>query len=122
MTRATDTPRQAKTWGENLPVTPADQPAVAVARIKAGFASSVHKHPLRSNLFLVLSGQLQVFVHGEAPPTGAGCPATVDLGVDQQLTVPAGVWHQFWALTDVVLLEVYSPAVTDPDSDIVRLT
>ena len=78
------------------------------ASIRAGGRSSCHLHPRQDNRFYVVSGTLIVSF-------GDGLASTPVLHAGNGLTVPAGVQHQFVAVTDVELIEVYEPLLDVPN-------
>lgn len=108
-----------KLWGSTRCVV--DRPGYDewVASIVKGGYSSRHYHSIKSNEFRVLSGLLVIRIwEGEGPPVGK--PAEHTLAEGMSLTVPPKVWHQFLALSDVELVEVYLHPAGTPLFDIVR--
>jgi mannose-6-phosphate isomerase-like protein (cupin superfamily) len=65
--------------------------------IAAGGYSSIHLHVGKWNRFFVESGELQLSAYGEAFVLKTG----------QSYTIPPGVRHQFKALTNCVVYEMY---------------
>jgi quercetin dioxygenase-like cupin family protein len=72
------------------------------ARIAAGVVTAPHSHP-HVQVSRVLSGRLRVMVGDE----------TSELDAGGSFIVPSGVTHGATALTDVVLLDTFTPARTD---------
>lgn len=75
--------------------------------VKGGY-SSRHRHLKKANVFIVISGAINIELEGPM----------CKMAGDQPLLVPAGMWHRFRAITDVELLEVYvaeEGTVIDPD-------
>lgn len=109
--------RDEKPWGECLHVHADSHVEVDLLKIEAGGYSSIHRHNAKQNLFLLLSGSVDVFVFADE---GGGRPLTSDSkpifiyqlrnGSDV-VVVPAGAWHQFRAFESSEIIEVYYAAV-----------
>lgn len=93
--------KQGKLWGNTRLI--AATPAFEYHRleIRAGGFCSKHKHQSKTNGFYVESGRLLVHVwHGDVMDT-------TELSSGQYTHVPAGIYHQFEALSDCVAFELY---------------
>lgn len=72
--------------------------------VRKGYCSK-HKHVTKPNMFYVLQGTLEVETFAKKSATSPVRTDTVLRG--QSLTIPAGVWHRFRALTEVDMIEFY---------------
>lgn len=108
-----------KTWGYAVCVKDSDLVDVWFAHAKAGGYSSRHRHPVKANEFLVLSGLLLVEYWRTDRPTG---PPTGEcqLRAGQSFVVMAGGWHRFVAQRDTDLIETYRHPPDTPLIDIER--
>lgn len=105
---------ERKPWGRALHVNGmgpvrAGTDQVDVCWINAGMGSSVHRHRRKTNLFIVMSGDLDLRTFGDGGAPRDACD-TFRLPVGQIVQIGPDVWHQFVAVTDVQLVEVYLPA------------
>ena len=82
----------------------------ALACIRSGGYSSIHRHDFQSNAFYCLDGHLvvQTYVLELGRPM---LDQTYHLFAGDSLIIPAVKLHKFLALTDVRLLEVYVASV-----------
>jgi mannose-6-phosphate isomerase-like protein (cupin superfamily) len=85
--------------------------------IRAGGFCSEHKHERKLNHFYVMDGALEVRTW---PAGGSDVPDITTVGAGQQMTVPVGVWHQFYSPVSTTCLEIYEAAPVE--EDIVRRT
>jgi mannose-6-phosphate isomerase-like protein (cupin superfamily) len=108
--------KQGKVWGETSPLFSHNNVELHYAKINKGGYCSKHCHKHKSNRFIVLSGALKVTIWNEY------CDETLEdvsiLGAGEECTVPPGKYHQFEALENCVILEVYW--VDLDQNDIVR--
>jgi mannose-6-phosphate isomerase-like protein (cupin superfamily) len=94
-------PVQGKVWGKTQLVFANGTSEMHVLAIQSGGFSSKHKHLGKWNRFLVLSGELEVHVFRDQM-------TDVTTLKDGQITdVPPGVWHKFYAKSNVVCIEIY---------------
>jgi len=105
-----------KLWGENRHVYGSPTHSLHHALIFAGGFSSRHRHRCKANVFYVVRGELVVRTYSSRKDR-EGRPQTLRAG--ERVTVDAGVWHRFEAVTDVDLIELYFAAQSE--SDIERL-
>ena len=106
-----------KVWGRTRTIFRDDQIEIVECEILKGGYSSEHIHHRKHNEFRVLSGSLRVTV------TGSLIPKTT-IGVGESWFYEAGDRHQFEAIADTRLIEIYTSAdgsPVDPD-DIERFT
>jgi mannose-6-phosphate isomerase-like protein (cupin superfamily) len=90
---------------------------VVKAEIVHGGYSSLHRHLKKDNIFVVLSGTLQVNRHQTSDEKTIVKQHYLHAD-DGPLLIPAGEWHRFIALDDTVVVEVYrrrSGLLPDPD-------
>lgn len=99
------TPKQTKPWGETRCVHRDQTHEIWHATINKGGFSSRHSHERKVNLFYVVTGTLRVHVFHS--PISTIPSSTFELKRGEQITVEDGTWHQFEAVTDVELCEVY---------------
>jgi quercetin dioxygenase-like cupin family protein len=109
--------RQQKIWGTTEAILRNPFVQVHEIRVQAGGYCSIHKHDARYNMFIVVSGALEVSKHSA---DGDLLRADTYFG-GTRVSVAPGVVHSFRALTDVHAFEVYWPEEVR-DSDIDRLT
>lgn len=111
------TPQQ-KAWGVNTPLYFGDCAEVHHASIKKGGQSSVHTHEHKSNMFYVVSGELSVDTFPGSHKDG-DLEESVALKLSstgqRTCTIGPGEWHQFRAVTDVELIEIYTPIPPRPN-------
>lgn len=84
------------------------------AHIIEGGYSSPHLHEGMANQFIVVSGRLQLTLFGKACSRQSTFEHELRRFLSpgsQPITIPAGVKHQFFAVTPVVLYELYTAAV-----------
>lgn len=103
---------QGKVWGKTQLVFLGNNVEVHRIHAKKGFFCSRHKHVGKYNLFFVESGQILIRT------TKDGLDDESILGPGQTCVVKPGDLHQFEALKESWVLEIYY-ATLDPD-DIVR--
>lgn len=108
----------SKPWGTSTPLyLTSEMEVVKISILKTGHCSR-HRHLNKDNTFIVLRGELLVI---EEPGSLAAVQHPLD-PCSKPLTIPRGVLHKFWALTDVEAIEIYRAAegtTIDPD-DIIR--
>lgn len=107
--------KQGKVWGETEEIFNNGIVSVNHLKIKAGGYCSEHKHLKKSNQFFVLSGRLAVIIWNDE----INGDETI-IKPRESTTVPPGVFHKFWAVTNVECLEIYE--VRFEDEDIERRT
>lgn len=95
--------RKGKVWGETVEIFNDSTVSTHVLEIEKGGFCSEHKHDQKSNIFYVIQGGLEVIIW-----TQEGVKDKTILQAGQGTTVPAGVWHKFHALTDVICVEIYT--------------
>lgn len=110
---------EKKPWGERYSVHLSPSCQVDLLEIKKGGYSSRHHHDYKWNRFFVLSGELQIRVF-HAPESvsenklhtgyliGDGCKT-------RKFDIKPGVIHEFEAITEVKLLEVYFSVCSEKD-------
>jgi mannose-6-phosphate isomerase-like protein (cupin superfamily) len=108
-----------KLWGTSTTVHCTEQSYVDIALIKNSGFCSRHVHHGMDNMFIVLDGVLKVVQYFERDLT-IETFLTVE---NNQLTVPKGVTHQFFAYEDTTLVEIYTDSGLPVSKfDIVRWT
>jgi mannose-6-phosphate isomerase-like protein (cupin superfamily) len=91
-----DTPsKQPKAWGTRWLLRHDSTHETSILWVKAGHRCSWHRHAAKHNLFAVLKGSVDIV-------TGDG---TMRLGEGESGTVRAGVWHEFQAVRDTIMVE-----------------
>lgn len=106
-----------KHWGTSTTVHSTENSYVDIALIKNGGFCSKHVHHGMDNMFIVLEGTLKVVQYFERDLT-VETFLTVE---NNQLTVPKGINHQFFAYEDTTLVEIYTDSGLPVDKlDIVR--
>lgn len=103
---------EGKIWGVTSEVYRDDTVSVNYLEIKAHGFCSEHCHARKTNIFIVLEGELAVRVWRDR--------ALIDFTVlkpGMSLHVLPGQWHQFEAKTVVRALEIYRVRLEDPDID-----
>lgn len=94
--------KQGKIWGIDDGIFDNGMVKVHYIDIKKGGFSSEHDHKYWSNKFYVISGELEISLWTEE----GFCDKTI-LKEGQSTNVPSGVFHKFYALTDVRCIEIY---------------
>ena len=97
----TDAEWITKRWGYSKLIHQDQHVSVELASGLKGGASSSHKHPHVANLFLCLSGVVDLYVGDDH----FWRRLVKGVGAD----VKAGTWHRMYFVTDAELLELYSP-------------
>lgn len=105
---------QGKVWGHTQRLFCANNVQVDRLFARAGFQCSRHKHTAKANMFFVETGRILVRTVKD------GLADETELGPGQSTVVKPGDEHQFVAITDAEVLEIYWVTL-DPD-DIVRST
>ena len=108
---------EGKIWGETESIFGSESVSVHVLKIRKGGYSSRHFHKIKSNYFHVLKGAVLI-----REWQGQSESALVDgttLRAGQRASVSPGVWHQFEALEDSEMIEIYIAGLMGPD--IVRM-
>lgn len=93
---------QSKAWGETQLVYEDAHISIHRITVKEGGYCSIHRHEHRHNAFLCLDGALRVDI--ESSPTVVDS-TTLEAG--QSTIAPAGMRHQFVAVTDCAAWEIY---------------
>jgi mannose-6-phosphate isomerase-like protein (cupin superfamily) len=96
--------KSGKVWGETLEIVTTPFCSLHRAKIKAGYACSMHYHAGRANLFFVESGQVLVRV---LQPNGLEDETVLNPG--ESAAVAQGLKHRFECLEDAVVFELYYP-------------
>jgi len=93
--------KSGKVWGETQELFNNGTVSVNYLKIKAGGYCSEHRHIKKSNQFFVISGRLAIQIwHGDNKDETIIKPGDMT-------TIPPGVFHRFWAITNVECLEIY---------------
>jgi quercetin dioxygenase-like cupin family protein len=104
--------RQGKIWGETTEIFKTENVTAHYLKIKAGGYCSEHRHTKKTNLFFVISGELQITIWKD--------PKIMDTTIlepGQISEIPAGVYHKFNALSDCECIEIYQAKLQGPDID-----
>lgn len=105
--------RTSKVWGERWLLREDSTHATSVLHLIEGTRCSWHRHRAKFNLFVVISGHIQIVVQEQDEKRG------IEVLGGQTFTVPPGVYHEFQALADSVVVE--EMFVSYDEGDIVRL-
>lgn len=105
---------QGKVWGKTQRIFCANNVQVDRLHARAGWQCSMHFHRAKANMFFVESGEILV----RTSKDGLTDETTIKAG--QSTVVRPGDKHQFVAVRDSVVLEIYWVCL-DPD-DIIRET
>jgi len=100
--------KQGKIWGETEEIFNDGKVSVHYLWIKEKGYCSEHQHVGKSNLFYVISGQLEISIWREK-----GVDKTI-IGNGESSFVPPGVYHKFKAIYDTECIEIYETKL-DPD-------
>jgi mannose-6-phosphate isomerase-like protein (cupin superfamily) len=107
------TDKTGKIWGTTARIHSTPFTETHLLEIRKGGFCSIHRHFRKSNLFFVLSGQIQVRIWKGEEPT----PDGTELVAGQSTFVPPGVYHQFEAFEDSLVLEIYEASSISEDID-----
>lgn len=102
---------QGKVWGTTAALLVRPAFSIHLLEINAGGFSSEHRHERKLNHFYVVRGVLEILQW----PANGGPPDTTELKAGDSLTIQVGVWHQFKATTDALVLETYESAPVEDD-------
>ena len=102
--------RQGKVWGQTELVLSNGSLSIHALSILPGGFCSEHRHKAKTNLFYVLSGELEITIW-----CGSGQIDRTLLGPGQSSFVPAGVWHKFRALRATQAIEIYESRLEEGD-------
>jgi len=101
-------PRQGKIWGDTQLVFAHNGIESHRIRYKVGYRSSRHKHHVKWNRFVVLSGRLSIVIfHPQEFPSAEELKDETIITAGQITDIPPGVWHQFEILEAGEALEFY---------------
>jgi len=113
---------EKKCWGWVKHLFNNPHAAVSLLKVMEGWQCSAHWHRNRANLFIVLSGSVEV---KEWPsgflPLGENPPAVHLLGPGDSCLIPSLVVHQFVVKESGCMVEVYWPDGEVRRNDIERL-
>lgn len=93
--------KSGKVWGWTKPIFCKNNVEIHHISAKKGWQCSLHEHVYKFNLFYVLSGRLRVRT------TKDGLDDETVLGAGEMTAIKPGDRHQFEAITDCEVLEVY---------------
>jgi mannose-6-phosphate isomerase-like protein (cupin superfamily) len=118
-----------KLWGKEIWVVNSENYCMKYMELKPNYQCSLHMHPIKTETFIVQSGEMEVEImvgeaEGEAKTANSATPMVsggllkVMPGVP--ITLPAGVWHRFRNKTNDVcgFLEI---STHHSDDDVVRM-
>lgn len=108
---------EGKVWGETERIFRSDNTSVHVLKIKRGGFSSRHRHDFKTNYFYVIEGAVAIRTWREGSD---GRDSLVDetlLRAGQSTTVNPLLIHQFEAIEDSRMIEIYITYLVDPDID-----
>lgn len=103
---------EQKPWGKCTHLFQSHDSQIDLCDIEAGGYSSIHLHNAKHNRFIVTSGFLAVDVFDENNKLAD----TFLLRAGMEWNIPAGMRHQFRALSETRLVEVYTRAGAEPVS------
>ena len=109
---------ETKVWGAARHAFESAFCAVSVLYTEAGGYCSRHLHRDRVNRFLVVSGAIDVVRY---EPGGRVESSRERLHAGDVADVPAGELHRFEVIESGIVVEVYWPAATVRQDDIVRV-
>lgn len=107
--------KQSKVWGDTSKIFCKNNVEIHRLNINAGGYCSIHHHNFKYNQFFVESGEIDVVIFRDN-----GITETTTLRPNEQSTVPPKMKHQFKAIKDSVVYEIYWVALEG--EDIVRQT
>lgn len=102
--------RVPKEWGEEIILHNADFCA-KVLRLDPGKRSSLHLHPIKSELFYVMSGRCWIKV---------GRAKAVELVPGNSVFIPPETAHQFWNDYENPICDIFESSTHHEDIDTVR--
>ena len=104
--------KQSKKWGETSLIFDNNNIHIYQAKINKDQLCSKHYHKYKHNLFFVQTGTLEVRVwHDDQMQTHI-------LSSEDKLSIPPGLWHQFKAIDECIILEIYYTEILH--NDIIR--
>lgn len=108
MVRITQMDKTEKPWGGERLVEHTGKYALKDIFLKAGTRTSLQSHEKKLETILVLDGELELEVWGEA-----GELLREVYRKDEAYTIPPGMRHRVTAVTDVRVVEVSTPELDD---------
>jgi len=105
---------QGKVWGHTTPLFNKNNVELHIAQIKQGGYCSKHLHKFKYNRFIVLKGKLRVTIWKNYGQDVSLEDVSI-LEASQECTVNPGDFHQFEALEDTTVLEVYWVELSEND-------
>jgi cupin fold WbuC family metalloprotein len=106
---------EGKIWGQTQIVHQGDNFSIHLLNIRKGGYCSEHFHKSKWNIFLIISGKLEIDIWREK-----GQIDKTILQAKETSEIPPGVWHKFTALENTIAIEIYR--VTLDPGDIERRT
>jgi mannose-6-phosphate isomerase-like protein (cupin superfamily) len=106
---------QGKCWGTSSPIFKNEFVELHKLFVAAEARCSKHRHDHRHNGFYLISGRVAIYVWNDDHPE----PNETILEPGQFTTAAPGRYHQFIALADSEMLELYWPSSLE-ENDIVR--
>lgn len=103
--------KQGKVWGETTLIFSSGHVSVHFLEIKKGGFCSRHRHSRKTNLFHIISGQLEI-CQWETPRSE---PDITMLLSGESLFIPITLWHRFRALEDTHCIEICEAMSIDED-------
>ncbi len=106
--------KQGKVWGTTQEAMNNGRVSAHLLRVEAGGYCSEHRHAEKTNLFLVISGSLEILVWPAGADEGQKPDMTI-LGPGETTVIRPGDWHRFRALEDAVAIEIYEGNLAGED-------
>lgn len=109
---------EGKVWGETSLVFQNKMVAVHCLEIKKGGFSSEHRHWIKTNHITVLRGELIILTWRDSENPSNHRKSMIDqtrLRAGGEFVCAPGIWHQFQAVEDSEVIEIYTAELLEPD-------
>lgn len=97
--------KEQKIWGERWLVYEDSTHSTNILRVLEGYRCSWHRHAVKRNIFVVISGEIGVVVETKDPSTLETYIDEMRLHIGESFTVAPGLWHEFRAYQNSVVVE-----------------
>ncbi len=104
---------QGKVWGMNRPIFKNHNVEIHYLTIKKGGYCSEHKHTHKFNKFVVIKGQIKIFVCKNYE--GYFLEEAIVLNPGEEAIINPGDFHKFEAVMDTDILEIYWVELQEDD-------
>jgi len=109
--------KEGKIWGETSEIYANQYLSIHYLSLKSGGFCSIHAHQKKSNIFYLISGKVAVTKIIEFLPNERVLGDRTELAAGESLRIEPRIYHQFEALEDSKLIEIYEAQLDREDID-----